>query len=233
MKISTNLPRALRIFFNVSRAMVAIAAVMVALVTCLGLVLRAKTSSNLLLLPGLGELVLAPDLKTLGLGVTLDGASTPDLVVQGIRGEVTMNLLTRDPGFRTVALTTIIPAFLIGLTLVWLILGRLRDLCANVERGEIFSEKNLLLVRGLGVLLVISSLSEGAVQVWGRFMLGDYLRTHASLTGVASLPRLSYTWPVNYPGDFTQGLVTGLLVLALSEAFRQGLALKAENDLTV
>ena len=37
----------------------------------------------------------------------------------------------------------------------------------------------------------------------------------------------------NYPGDFAQGLVTGLLVLALSEAFRQRLALKAENNLTV
>jgi Protein of unknown function (DUF2975) len=29
------------------------------------------------------------------------------------------------------------------------------------------------------------------------------------------------------------GLVTGLLVLVISEAFRQGLALKTENDLTV
>ena len=181
----------------------------------------------------LGELVLAPDLKTLGLAVTLDGAVTPDLVVAGIRGQLNMNLLTRDPAFQTVALATVIPTFLIGLTLIWLILGRLRDLCANVEQGEIFSEKNLLLVRSLGVLLVISNLSEAAVQVWGRFMLGDYLRTHASLTGVASLPGLSYSWPVNYPGDFAQGLVTGLLVLALSEAFRQRLALKAENNLTV
>ena len=81
MKISTNLPRALRILFNVSRAMVVISAVLTALVACIGFAVREKTSSNLLQMPALGELVLAPDLKTLGLAVTLDGAVTPDLVV--------------------------------------------------------------------------------------------------------------------------------------------------------
>ena len=62
---------------------------------------------------------------------------------------------------------------------------------------------------------------------------------HVALTGLGEALRLPaqagalhFTLP---PGSFSYagGFVTGCLVLVISEAFRQGLVLKTESDLTV
>jgi hypothetical protein len=70
-------------------------------------------------------------------------------------------------------------------------------------------------------------------------VMGSYLSQHAVLTGI----KTSFQFPggvgavyFNLPENlfsYMDTLITGCLVLVASEAFRQGLVLKTESDLTV
>jgi hypothetical protein len=114
----------------------------------------------------------------------------------------------------------------------------LRRLFRNVGRGDSFSTHTVRLVQMVGGLLIafsfVSSFAEG---LFAHAVFG-YFAKHAVITisgGQLHLPAPNY---VMFPrGDgFPFGsplFFSGLLVLALSEVFRQGLALKAENELTI
>jgi len=116
----------------------------------------------------------------------------------------------------------------------------LRNLCANLERGDVFNEENLRLVRRIGGYLIAYSLIGAGLEMWGSYILGGYFSQHVVLTGL----KTSFQFP-NGAGALqffnrsaglltTQGgLLVGCLVLVVAEAFRQGLKLKTENDLTV
>jgi hypothetical protein len=114
----------------------------------------------------------------------------------------------------------------------------LRRLFRNVGRGESFTRDTIRLVQGVGGLLILFSffLSFGEGLFFHNVF--NYLAQHAVIA-------ISGT-PVHFPAPhyemfpredgFPFGsplFFSGLLVLALSEVFRQGLALKDENALTI
>jgi Protein of unknown function (DUF2975). len=112
----------------------------------------------------------------------------------------------------------------------------LRRLFRNVVRGDSFTRNTLRLVQVIGLALVVFSFVSAAAEGWFTFALTDYLTHHASATLAGSpVPISGQTFSFNSDGDgvFNSLFLTGLLVLALSEVFRQGLVLKNENDLTV
>ena len=112
----------------------------------------------------------------------------------------------------------------------WILLGSLRNVCANIEQGEIFSEKNLSLVRNIGVTLLVLGLVSIGLELWATHVMDGYLRDHVVLSGATGALHFNLL-----PGFLSTpaALVTGCLVLVISEAFRQGLSLKTESELTV
>jgi hypothetical protein len=101
-------------------------------------------------------------------------------------------------------------------------------------RGDSFTKNTLRLVQVVGLALVAFSFVSAAGEGWFYFALTDYLTHHASATLAGSpVPLSGQTFALDSDGVFNSLFLTGLLVLALSEVFRQGLVLKNENDLTV
>jgi len=128
------------------------------------------------------------------------------------------------------------------LLLYFLFLGALfellRRLFRNVERGESFTLATIRLVQGVAGLLILFSFMSSFAEGLFQYNLFAYLMRHAVITvsGTAvHFPAPNYEM---FPsgGGFLFGsplFFSGLLVLALSEVFRQGLALKNENELTI
>ena len=119
-------------------------------------------------------------------------------------------------------------------TLFWLLFRLFR----NVARRESFTQQTVRLVQTIGVALIVFSLVFAAAESWFFHAAYAYVAQHATLQISGTplrLPHGSQSVTIS-SGGFPFGtpiFFSGLLVLALSEVFRQGLALKSENDLTV
>jgi Protein of unknown function (DUF2975) len=113
----------------------------------------------------------------------------------------------------------------------------LRRLFRNVGRGDSFSLGTIRLVQTVAILLIASSfILAFAENMFGRAVI-SYFAQHAVITVSGTSVRLPAShfamFPTHHiPFDGAM-FFYGLLVLALSEVFRQGLALKTENELTV
>jgi hypothetical protein len=113
----------------------------------------------------------------------------------------------------------------------------LRRLFRNVGRGESFSLGTIRLVQTVAILLIASSFILAFAQdLFGQAVI-SYFTQHAVITISGTsihLPASHFDmFPRHYfPFDGAM-FFSGLLVLALSEVFRQGLALKTDNELTI
>lgn len=135
-----------------------------------------------------------------------------------------------DDGFVTLLKHYGLPLVLLHTVFFAVLFDILRRLFRNVQRGDSFTPQTIRLVRIVGFSLLAFSLVSAVIESFFSMALLDYLHTH--LTG----PGL--TWVKGSDKSIAASLdsslfFAGLLVLALSEVFRQGLALKNENDLTV
>jgi hypothetical protein len=190
---------------------------------------------------GLGEMEFKPD------SVTLRTDSSPKAkVVEGIKlRELSGALLVADKedGAKLMQATRV-PVFVARMArslILFAIAHLLWRLCQAVERGDVFSPGNYRLVRWLGTALVARPIIGLIAETWQHACVAHYVEDHVWFEGVRPIVSASdLGWweqvvenTVHY-GNFDFSLfVTGLLVLALAEVFRRGLALKQENDLTV
>jgi hypothetical protein len=224
MKKLFNLPSILRVFFGVAQLFTLIGGAF-----WLGLLLISVA-------PRTGPIMTLhfPDvyLKTPSALIVIKSpaASAEDIRVTGFATALELNLHSTDRELAAAIRWTLLPHVMLGFIFTWVFFGLLRNLCARVEQGEIFSEANLRSIRNLGILLVSWSLADGFMQFWSACRLGGYLAEHALVTGLNATITGELA-PLNRLGF--GNLITGLLVLLIAEAFRQGLALKKENDLTV
>jgi hypothetical protein len=224
MKKLFNLPSNLRAFFGVARLLTAIAGA--AWLGSFLISLAPRTGPILTLL--FPEVSLRTPSKLIV--VKTSASIVEDVRVTRLTTDLQLNLHSADRDLSAAIRWTLLPHFILGFIFAWLSLGLLRDLCARVEQGEIFSESNIRSIRNLGLILVGWSLTDGVMQLWSTYRLGGYLAKHAIVTGLNATLTAEVA-PLNHLGF--GNLITGLLVLLIAEAFRQGLALKAENDLTV
>jgi hypothetical protein len=113
----------------------------------------------------------------------------------------------------------------------------LRRLFRNVDSGQSFTTQSVRLVQIVGGSLIVFSLVTSIAESWFAYEMYGYLVDHAQIavsgTPVQPPPAQPPPWlgqgfPLHRPALFA-----GLLVLALAEVFRQGLALQRDNDLTV
>jgi len=111
----------------------------------------------------------------------------------------------------------------------------LRRLFRNVGRGNSFTTDTVRLVQAVGLLLIVFSFLSALGESLFTHVVFSYFVTHATITVSGSPIHLPATGEMRGHAItiFSPMFLYGLLVLALSEVFRQGLALKNENELTI
>jgi hypothetical protein len=130
-----------------------------------------------------------------------------------------------------------LPLLLIHALFLVVLFDLLRRLFGAVGRGESFTPQSVRLVQIVGGTLIVFSVISTMVKSWVAGVIFTFLMQHTAITVSQAPVRLPQVgmhpmqfghWP------FGDGMFwSGLLVLALAEVFRQGLALKREHDLTV
>jgi hypothetical protein len=220
MKLNLNLVRILRRLFGFMRWLVAIGAscgIALVLVILLGLyhpkTLYAQADVSLT-----GDSAL-PHVHSMG-------TAGNDIALSNVQAKLCINLLSQDPEFSTIVRWQIVCLGMLGFVFLFLWNDLLWRLCRNVERGEVFSEANARHVRNLGVITLVYVVGGWATGLWFAWAMRDFLAHRIAAEGIT----LSLRW---WTSSDLALLVTGLLLLALGEVFRQGLALKKENELTV
>lgn len=239
MKIFTNLPGNLRALFSFLRFITVVVAAFWLLMFTFNVWIQRHYTDNPRVTFAFGEGYLLTEPNAVAL--SSEGAKPGSLGLVNLRGGLQVDLCNSGAALESAILWSVIPVLAVATVFLWSLFDSLRSMCANIERGEVFSERNLLLVRRIGWIFIGNSLVGFASALWAAHLLGGYLSRHVALTGLKTglqfpggLGALSFTMPSGtIPFAGLGGLVIGCLVLVLSEAFRQGLALKAENDLTV
>lgn len=230
MKLFTNLPGNLRALFGALRLLVVVFAAFWFLTLTFNAWIQKRFVDDPKLIVTVGEVTATRAAHP----PTLVSASAQpgSLILGDLHGPLQADLLSSDTALVSAVRWTVLPAMVVFVVFSWWLFGSLRAVCANIEHGEVFTETNLRLVRGIGGLLIAYSLVSLVVGFWGAHVMNGYLAQHVTATGFASSPG---ALRFSLGGQFPQwgGFVTGLVVLVVSEAFRQGLTLKIENDLTV
>ena len=233
MKLFPNLAGSLRFYFGLARVLILVFGSFWITVLTFGPSLQRKFADQPKLMVSVGEVSVQPRSGPVQLSSAT--ASPGSLVLTGLRGPFQADLLSNDTALVSALRWTIFPSITVLVVFSWLLCSALRSVCANIERRDIFSDTNLRLVRNVGVLLIVFSGVSILVQLFTGHVMDGYFAQHVTASGLenaAGSPLHFQLLPgARFPTE--PGFVVGLLVLLLSQAFRQGLALKTENDLTV
>ena len=113
----------------------------------------------------------------------------------------------------------------------------LRRLFRNVGSGHSFTPQSVRLVQVVGGSLIVFALVSAIAEGWFAYAMYGYLVDHAQIaisgTPVQLPPAERPPWLGHGFPWHRSAFYAGLLVLALAEVFRQGLALQRDSDLTV
>ena len=235
MKLFNNLPGLLRVIFFTLRFVTILLALVWALILTFGAVIRTKFAHDSKLMVTAGKVSLLPG-SAAAVGLHSDTAGPGALSASGLQADLQLDLSSPDEGLVKALRWAVIPAMAVLVVFAWRLFGNLREVCANIERGEVFTEKNLRLVRGTGLTLLGYGVATVLVNMWASYVMNGYLLQHVSVTGLAGASGLGSVRFQMLPELLLSAgasLVIGALVLVVAEAFRQGLNLKSENDLTV
>jgi hypothetical protein len=227
--MSRLLPRLFRSAFTVLAVLAALAAV------CLIAVILVDPSlpPDARFGPVHGEFMGQP--ATLALQPDASGQGEPALSARAFDGNVTMSV-DKASGAIELLKRYGLPLLLIYAVFFAALFQLLGRLFRNVGRGESFTPQSVRLVQIVGGALIVFSLISAIGESWFAHAMYAYLTEHMriAISGTfVQLPpadnsRLLVRFPFGSPV-----FLSGLLVLALAEVFRQGLALQRESDLTV
>jgi len=161
--------------------------------------------------------------------------SDSDLSASLFKGTISLFVTQANGLFEELKHKGLIVALIDTIFLV-VLLDLLRRLFRNVGRGESFTRQTVQLVQLVGASMIVLSIVSYWAENWFAQSVYFYLAEHATIVISGATIHLPHTHGFVMPRPGNGGspiFFSGLLVLALSEVFRQGLALKAENDLTV
>lgn len=232
----TNLPRNLRALFRILRFFSLVNLCAVPLLFLMEPLLQNSLGLRPFFRNHAGEIAFTLDPHSF---VVARGAAEPNFAeVVRLRGTLEIDNEGAAAGTRrwAIANTVIVNAA----TSLWffLLFGYLRDLCARFEVGDVFSEDNAITIRRIGLGLVAYGVFCLLLGIGWQIFFRDNLFGHLQVAGDWSrLLSVNLTLSEVSFGEGTDScfrdLLLGALVLLLAEAFRQGLKLKTENDLTV
>jgi hypothetical protein len=245
MKSAKRLPKAISILFAIASWLTVLAALAILIVMMLDphLLEHGDIRASFELAPKAGSMVIKAVKGDMTFTVaTMHGTLTMK------NGSVEMLRMLQRSALPLGLLFTVFLAVLFDL---------LRRLFRNVARGESFTKGTIRLVYVIGFSLVAYSLLSAATESWLLTQLATYFSQHATFAdgmrivvtdsgsstaggsiGSGNMFSFSVTDSENSPNDGGLALgnsvfFSGLLVLALAEVFRQGLALKRDSDLTI
>jgi hypothetical protein len=226
--VSSALPRLFRWVFTV----LAVLAVLGALVVTIAILIDPKVPAGAHFGPVTLDLLGQP-----GTVVLRPAGSDSDFIVTALRGSLIL-LIEKAGGLIEVIKHYGLPLVLMNTIFFAVLFDLLRRLFRNVGRGDSFTPQTIRLVQYLGGSLLVFSVASAFAEHWFGQAAFAYLAQHTVVTVSGTelhLPEMRSTI-IPRPHGFPFGspvFFSGLLVLALSEVFRQGLVLKNENDLTV
>ena len=160
-----------------------------------------------------------------------------EFTMSAFRGAVTL-VVGQARGLVDVAKHYLLPLWLVQMLFFAALFDLLRRLFRNVGRGDSFTPNTVRLVQVLSGLLILFAYVLSFLQGLATHAIFTYFAQHAVITSYGAQVHLPDPRYVMLPrGGFfpvTNTLFfSGLLVLALSEVFRQGLALRKEHELTI
>ena len=226
MKKIPSLPKTLRLLFGAAQLFIVLGASLMLVVLLAPL--ASPRAANAVIALSYSGLLLKTSPNVLHLKTATSGPA--DIQVSELRADLELNLLSSDPQLANAVRAALLPELIFGAVASYFFLRLLRRLCHRIENGEVLSDANLRAVRHIGFYYLLFGLAYGALKFWADFKLGVYLVEHTTFSGIKAT-LATYDW-LEF-SFFINDAFTGLLILLLSEAFRQGLALKQENDLTV
>jgi len=161
----------------------------------------------------------------------------PTFTAHAFNGNVAMTL-NKPAGLIALLKSYGLPLLLLYVLFVAALFDVLRRLFRNVGRGESFTPQTIRLVQMVGGSLIVFAIVSTLGEAWFAHATFSYLMQHTDIAVGGTPVRLPH------PGEYTvrfghllpfgrAAFWYGLLVLALAEVFRQGLALKRDSDLTV
>jgi hypothetical protein len=159
-----------------------------------------------------------------------DSSGSPSIVITGLKAMV---FGTSDAELVRIARHYFMPVGVFVGLFAAVLFDLLRRLFRNVEQGASFAPQTIRLVRYVGYLLVVFAVISAVAEAYASQILLDYLCQHVST------PTLRWGGTRDWNAVWTAAwgvspiFLCGLLVLALSEVFRQGLELRNDCDLTV
>lgn len=229
MKSANFLPKLFRWVFTVLAVLCGIAVFATVVVMIVDPSLPADAQFG----PEKGELLGQP--AEFALHPAAGGRSEPVFSAEAFNGNVS---LTVEKTGEMIALLKRygLPLILIKVLFLTVLFELLRRLFRNVGRGDSFTPQSVRLVQIVGFLLIGFSVVAGFAESWFAWAAYDYFSQHTQIAVSGTPVRLpaagNHPWfdisVFGHPVFFS-----GLLVLALAEVFRQGLALKRDSDLTV
>lgn len=223
MKAFLNLPRNLRLLFRFLQGLVLIA-VLLRLIVCLVCPLFHVT------IPGfetIAQVSLKPDPGVLHLTSSIPDAVEVSLL--DVTGTLVGKTDYQSGAFAALLRWQFFLRQLVDFGFCFLLLEILGRLCANVEKGDIFSARNIQLIRNLGLAILIAQATDFGARLWYARVSEQLVKQYVVLEGIQVRAYAFAGW-FSPSGSL---ILTGCLVLMLAEVFRQGLSLKSENDLTV
>jgi len=187
-----------------------------------------------------GEVGLMPESGALGVSAADSKAGT--VSINNLHGTVSV----KNPDDSALALTRwhMLPLILGYLGFITVLFDLLRRLFRNVESGQTFTARSAQLVQVIGIAIIVFTCLSAVATTWYNHAIKTFLEQHSNPQGfeiqgtkmVFTLPYSNFiTVNAKHFGFYFswEGILTGLLVLSLAEVFRQGLALKDENQLTI
>lgn len=177
-----------------------------------------------------GPVMLAPAPGAM----TLKSDTGEAITIKEVSASVSIKPGSGD-GLARIITTRALPASLIYIVFFAFLFEMLRRLFRNVARAESFTDQNVRLVRFMGYSMLVFSIVSAFGEAWAERSLIDYLQLHTSVASLHLHVVEAHNFQIGRGEAVFQWswFVSGLLVLAVSEVFRQGLVLKRENDLTV
>jgi hypothetical protein len=226
---SAVLPKVFRWIFTVLAGLCALAAVCIVAVMIVDPTLPPDAHFG----PSQGDVLGQP--AEFALYPAAEGRSEPTFRAKAFNGTLTV-VVEKAGGLVEMLKRYGLPILLIKMVFLVALFELLRRLFRNVGRGDSFTPQTIRLVQGIGFSLIVFWFLASIAEGWFAYAAWDYIAQHTQIAvsgaPITLPPAGDHRWFGNIR-IFDWVLFSGLLVLALAEVFRQGLALKRDADLTV
>jgi hypothetical protein len=166
-----------------------------------------------------------------------NGQNAPVFTATAFDGNVA-TIVNEVPGVITLLKRYGLPLLLAYTLFLTGLFDLLRRLFDNVGRGQSFTLQSVRLIQIVGAALIAFAFVSTIAENWFAHSMYSYLLQHSEITVSGTPLRLPEVSAYSIePGHWLplerETFWCGLLVLALAEVFRQGLALQQENELTI